>query len=78
MMVFMGLVSVACIALIAFVVSTASTIGAFEILMISVFGFVGLVSALAFTVMAVAIYTKKKVKTGVDNIADRIKRFRRK
>lgn len=77
MMVILGLGSVACIAEIAYIMSTAATIGFIEILGIAVFGFGAAVTMLAFTTLAMAKYTGHKVKTGVKNIQGRVKRLKK-
>lgn len=77
MMVVLGLVSVACITAIAYIMSTAATIGFIEILGIAVFGFGAAVTMLAFATIAIAKYTGRKVKIGFNNIRGRVKRLKK-
>lgn len=77
MMVILGLVSVACITAIAYIMSTAATIGFIEILGIAVFGFGAAVTMLAFATIAIAKYTGHKVKIGFNNIRGRVKRLKK-
>ena len=75
-MVFLGLVSIACIAAISYIVSTATVIGFIEILGIAIFGFAAAVAILAFAAIAMAKYTGHKVKTGVRNIRSKVKKLK--
>lgn len=75
MMAFLGTVAVGCIALIAYIVSTAATFGFVEILGVAIFGFVAAVSMLAFAAIAMAKYTGNKVKKGVSNIRYKVKKL---
>ena len=77
MMVILGLVSVACITAIAYIMSTAATIGFIEIIGIAVFGFGAAVTMLAFATLAMAKYTGHKVKTGFNNFRGSIKRLKK-
>lgn len=77
MMTFLGLVSIACIAVIVYVITTAATIGAAEIFMIAVFGFVAIVSMIAFSVFMIARYTTNKVKSNVRNIRFKVKKLKK-
>ena len=77
MMAFLGLVAVAGIALVAFIITTASTIGFLEILGIAIFGFVAAVAMLAFAACAVAKYTGHKIKSNVRNIRTKVKRLKK-
>lgn len=77
MMAFLGLVAVAGIALVAFIITSASTIGFLEILGIAIFGFVAAVPVLAFAACAIARYTGHKVKNGIRDIRVRVKRLKK-
>lgn len=77
MMAFLGLVAVAGIALVAFIITTASTIGFLEILGIAIFGFVAAVAILAFAACAIAKYTGHKVKNRIRDIRVRVKRLKK-
>ncbi len=77
MMVILGLVSVACIVAIAYIMSTAATIGFIEILGIAVFGFGAAVTMIAFATLTLAKYTGHKVKTGFYNIRGKVKRLKK-
>lgn len=76
MMMFLGVVTVACLALIAYIMTTAVTIGFVEILGIAIFGFVAAISMLMFATFCMAKYTGHKVKTGVKNFKGRVKRLK--
>ena len=76
MMMFLGLVSIACITAISYIVSTATVIGFIEILGIAIFGFTAAVAILAFASIAMAKYTGHKVKTGVRNIRSKVKKLK--
>lgn len=76
MMTFLGLVAIACISVIVYVITTSAAIGAAEIFMIAVFGFVAIVSMIAFSVFMIARYTTNRVKSNVRNIRLKVKRLK--
>lgn len=76
MMAFLGIVSVACITLVSYIVTTATTIGFMEILGIAVFGCVGAIAMLLFATFCMAKYTGHKVKSGVKYIRSKAKKLK--
>lgn len=77
MMAVLGFIAVACIAIVAFVIGTASSIGAFEVIMIALFGFGAIVAMIIFSVSVIGKYTGRKVKKGVVNIKSSIKKLKK-
>lgn len=72
----LGIVAVACITVIAYICSTAATIGFMEILGIALFAFVGICSMIAFSIMCMGKYGWSKAKKGVRNIRSRVKKLK--
>ena len=77
MLAFLGLVSVACIMVVTFVITSSAAIGFGEILIIALFSAVGLASIIVFSSYCIARYTAYKVKQRVKNVTSRIGRFKR-
>lgn len=72
----LGVIAVACITVVVYIIDTAVTIGFMEILGIALFGFVGICSMIAFSAMAMGKYGWSKAKKGVRNIRNRAKKLK--
>lgn len=77
MVAFLSLVSVACFALVAYIMSTAATIGFLEVLGIAIFGCVGLVAMIMLSIFMLARYTGHKVKNRVKDVRSWAKRLKK-
>lgn len=77
MLAFLGLVAVACSTLVVYVATSSAALGLAEILIIAIFGVVGLAAIIAFTSFCIARYTANKIKRNVKNAAMRVKRAKR-
>lgn len=69
---FLSILGVACFAVTAFVLTTAQTIGAVEIVLAAIFGFGAFVCAFVVGALAIAQHTKKKVASKVNNVRSMI------
>ena len=74
MIAFLSILGVACFAVAAMTLSTASTIGAFEVVIAAIFGFGAFVCAFVVGALAIAKHTANKVVNKVRNIKGFIKR----
>ena len=68
MIVFFSILGVACFAVTALVLTTASSIGGFEVIMAAIFGFGAFVCAFVVGALALAKHTANKVTSKVRRI----------
>lgn len=72
----LGIVAVACITVVTYIISTAATIGFMEILGIALFGFVGICAMMAFSAICMGKYGLSKAKKGMKNIRSKVKKLK--
>lgn len=70
MIAFLSLLGVACFAVAAFTLGSATSIGAFEVLIAALFGFGAFVCAFVVGALSIASYTKNKVVKKVNTFKD--------
>lgn len=76
MIAFLSLLGVACFAVAALTLGTASSIGAFEVIMAALFGFGAFVCAFVVGALSIAKYTKNKVVTKVRTFKGKVKKLK--
>lgn len=76
MIAFLSLLGVACFAVAALTLGTASSIGAFEVIMAALFGFGAFVCAFVVGTLSIAKYTKNKVVTKVRTFKGKVKKLK--
>lgn len=67
---FFCILGVACFAVAALVLTTASAIGASEVILAGIFGFIAFVCAFVVGVIGIAKYSKKKVCNKVNSFRE--------
>lgn len=67
---FLSLLGVACFAVAAFTLGSATSIGAFEVIIAALFGFGAFVCAFVVGALSIATYTKNKVVRKVNTFKD--------
>lgn len=70
MIAFISVLGVACFAVAALTLGTATSIGAFEVIMAALFGFAAFVCAFVVGALSIATYTKNKVVRKVNTFKD--------
>lgn len=72
----LGIVAIACITMVTYIISTAVTIGFMEILGIALFGFIDICAMMAFSAICMGKYGLSKAKKGVRNIRSKVKKLK--
>lgn len=77
MMTFLGFLAVTCIAIVAYIITTMTSVGVVEIFLIAIFGCAGIIAMILFSGGAIAKYTGKKVKNCFTNLSRGVKKLKK-